>query len=111
MSKTPEQIAEMRHQIVPKALAYAASEGLSHRGTIQAAVRLGIEAGIRAEQQEPREPGFDHEDYPDKYRDLWNENMPRMSGRMYFAIPGEQPIHLSDDEAKHILAYLSEKNR
>lgn len=42
------------------------------------------------------------------FLDLWNEHMPHSSGHMYFAIPGEQPIHVDDEEALHILAYLSE---
>jgi hypothetical protein len=56
-------------------------------------------------------PRFAPEGEPDKYRDLWEENMPRVSGRMYFAIPGEQPIHVGDEQAHHILAYLSEQER
>ena len=50
---------------------------------------------------------FQSEGYPDKYRDLWNENMPRVSGSMYFAIPGEQPIHVTDEQARRILVMLS----
>lgn len=57
------------------------------------------------------EPDFIPEGEPDELRDLWAANMPRVSGCMYFAIPGEQPIHLDDDEARHVLAYLSEKRR
>lgn len=57
------------------------------------------------------EPQFAPEGEPDKYRDLWNANMPRVSGCMWFAIPGEQPIILDDDQARHVLAYLSETNR
>jgi len=101
--KTPERI---RDEIIGDVLVYAANEGLSPLGAVQAGIRMGIEAD-RAE----REPEFEHPDFPDKYRDLWEENMPRVSGCMYFAIPGEQPIHVTDEEAKHILAYLSEKNR
>jgi len=56
------------------------------------------------------EPAFAPEGQPDRYRDMYYENTAR-HGYMYFAIPGEQPIHVGDDEAKHILAYLSEKNR
>lgn len=41
------------------------------------------------------------------YVSLWESNMPRVSGRMYFAIPGEQPIHVTDDQALRILEMLS----
>lgn len=44
-----------------------------------------------------------------KYRDLWDSNMPRLSGRMYFAMPGEQPIHVTDEQAYQILVMLSEE--
>jgi hypothetical protein len=56
-------------------------------------------------------PAFAPDGEADKYRDLWNENMPRVSGRMYFAIPGEQPIHVSDELARLILTHLSETER
>lgn len=54
---------------------------------------------------------FAPEGEPDRFRDLWNENMPRVSGRMYFAIPGEQPLHVTDEQAHYIMTYLSEENR
>jgi hypothetical protein len=56
-------------------------------------------------------PQFAPEGEPDIYRDLWEANMPRGSGCMYFAIPGEQPIHVTDEQARYILAYLSEGER
>lgn len=55
-------------------------------------------------------PAFKPDYEPDKYRDLWIENMPHASGRMYFAIPGEQPIHVSDELARHILETLSSED-
>lgn len=63
--------------------------------------RAGLDEGRTLAAQ------FRYPDDPDRYRDLWEENMPRVSGCMYFAIPGEQPIHVSDEEALHILSYLS----
>ena len=60
-----------------------------------------------ARQAAGTEPDFEPLDYPDKYRDLWNENMPSVSGSMYFSIPGEQPIHLTDDQAERVLKMLS----
>lgn len=50
------------------------------------------------------------DDVPDKYRDLWNANMPRVSGCMYFAIPGEQPITVEDDQALRFLQMLSHES-
>lgn len=44
---------------------------------------------------------------PRDYVSLWEANMPRVSGSMYFAIPGEQPIHVTDDQALRILEMLS----
>lgn len=66
---------------------------------------------IRAAKEAQHEPEFAPEGVPDKYRDLWDENVPRVSSCMYFAIPGEQPIHVDDEQAHHILAYLSEQNQ
>lgn len=40
-----------RDRIVGDVLAYAASEGLSELGTVQAAVRFGMEAGAAAERE------------------------------------------------------------
>jgi len=55
-------------------------------------------------------PAFLPDDMPDKYRDLWNANMPRVSGCMYFAIPGEQPMHVEDDQALRIMQMLSHES-
>lgn len=68
----------------------------------KAEVQDAYDRGYRAGAQ--RVPEF----HPGELRDLWEDNMPRVSGCMYFAIPGEQPIHVSDDEARHIIGYLSE---
>lgn len=54
---------------------------------------------------------FAPEGEPDRFRDLWNESMPRVSSYMYFAIPGEQPLHVTDEQAHYIMTYLSEENR
>lgn len=77
------------------------------------------EAGIQAawESWEPEDapglvevPAFQPEGRPDIYRDLWEENMPRVSGCMYFAIPGEQPIHVRDDQARRIMEMISSES-
>lgn len=57
------------------------------------------------------EPTFADYYYEDKYRDLWDRNMPRVSGCIYLAIPGEQPIHLDDEDALFFMSYLSERER
>lgn len=44
-TETPEQI---RDRLVPIVQVYAEREGLSELGTIQAALRFGIAAGIQA---------------------------------------------------------------
>lgn len=72
-----------------------------------ASYQLGYNRGYREAREV--EPQFAPEGEPDEYRDLWDANMPRASGCMYFAIPGEQPIHVDDEQAHHILAYLSEQ--
>lgn len=56
-------------------------------------------------------PDFAPADEPDEYRDLWEGNMPHLSGCIWLALPGEQPVHLPDELARHVLATLSEHER
>lgn len=56
-------------------------------------------------------PEFAPPGEPDTLRDPWAENMPRVSGRVCLAVPGEQPIPLEDDAARDVLASLSERAR
>lgn len=65
---------------------------------------------VSTTEQVQETAAFKPDDRPDIYRDLWNENMPRVSGCMYFAIPGEQPIHVADDQARRILEMLSSES-
>ncbi|UOE45940.1 hypothetical protein [Agromyces larvae] len=80
-----------------------------------AAVHAGIQAAWESWEPDDYapapEPEFAPDGEEDEFRDLWNANTPRVSGCMYFAIPGEPPIHLDDEQARHILAYLSEQKR
>ena len=70
-------------------------------------IRAALEDAVRKSRIENPTPAFKSKYYPDKYRDLWVENMPRVSGYMYFAIPGEQPIGVDEDQARRILEMLS----
>ena len=70
-------------------------------------IRGVLKDAVHKSRIENPTPAFKSKYEPDEYRDLWVENMPRVSGRMYFAIPGEQPIHVDDDQARRILEILS----
>lgn len=131
-TETAEDFAELLREIVaapvtaspPEVIAaeIVATYGLpvdkpAWRGVREAiitAVRAGIDAAWCSWEPEATGSGavgFRPEGEPDEYRDLWAENMPRVSGRMYFAIPGEQPIHVSDEQARRVLEMLSEDAR
>lgn len=81
-----------------------------HEATVKMAAALRALIEDDRAPEEPTAPQFAPDGEPDEYRDAYYRSM-TAHGYMYFAIPGEQPIHVGDDEAKHILAYLSEKNR
>ena len=70
-------------------------------------IRGALEDAVHKARLEQTTPAFKSEYYPDKYRDLWVGNMPRVSGSMYFSIPGEQPIRVNDDQARRFLETLS----
>lgn len=91
--RTPEEIAELLYPDYNPA-----------GGIREAAVR-GAE---KAQREFPREPQFKPADQPDKYRDLLDANLPRVSGCMWFAIPGEQPIIVTDEQATLFMKILSE---
>lgn len=77
---------------------------------VDAAVSAALTAHYDAIGARTVTPDIDEvEGLTGKYLDLWRENMPRVSGCMYFAIPGEQPLHVSDEQARRILAILSEE--
>lgn len=90
--RTPEQIADA----IERDYAYRAPETYRFRDLL-----------IQAAREAQTAPDFEPEGVPDKFRDLYNDNMPRVSSCMWFAIPGEQPIHVDDDQARRILAMLS----
>ena len=73
-------------------------------------IRGALEDAVRRARIDRIAPAFKSEYYPDKYRDLWVGNMPRVSGYMYFAIPGEQPISVDDDQARRFLEILSSES-
>ena len=75
-------------------------------GAVEAGMAEGRPAPAFKPEGEPA-PAFKPEGEPDEYRDLWTGNMPRVSGYMYFSIPGEQPIRVNDDQARRFLETLS----
>lgn len=104
-TRTPYEIAdEVFARLDTSNIPSFSNDGLSRSDVETALVQA---ARMARETAAP----FAREGDPDKFRDLWTENMPRVSGSMYFSIPGEQPIHLDDDQARRILAMLSEEAR